>query len=93
MAINKAITIKRIDGSYFKLQGISFERNGMISISGDLWKDVDDRGLNPSDPLISHYSFFITDEEKKKEIIDKILKLGYSELAEYIPELQGGEEV
>lgn len=88
MAIQKQIMIRRREGSYFKPVGFTFDRGGMITFYGDLWKDVEDRDINPAQPLESHIAVFSNDEK----LNTKLLSMLY-ELAEEFPELAGGQPV
>lgn len=88
MAINKTVTIKRVDGSYARITTLRYNKNGMLELGIDLWKDSGDRTTNPSSPLVESYSYFISDEAAKKKVSDLL----YS-LAEYVPELAGGTAI
>jgi hypothetical protein len=88
MAIKKDITFKRVDGSYFKPVGITFDRGGMMTIYGDVWKDAADREANQNEPVLSRIAFFTTDDKAKEAAV----KIMY-EFAEFFPELAGGEAI
>jgi hypothetical protein len=88
MAINKLITFNRAEGSYFKPVGVTFSREGMVTIYGDIWKDADDRNANPNAPLLSRIAFFTNDEKAKEAVV----KFAY-EISELFPELAGGEPI